>query len=185
MDKRIRFSWKEKQVVARSVISGRWSIKSAANKYGCHIKTVQRWVGLYKYNGSSGLKDRQAGSYTGEFRREVISYLLKNHLSLMETAAFFGISNDSTVARWLDWYESGGNAGLLQKNSNRKKAVMVKKSKKDNRTSTKSVDEQLAALQSENEYLRAENAFLKKLDALIQEERAAKKQSRRQKPSKN
>jgi transposase len=57
--------------------------------------------------------------------------------------------------------------------------------KKKDKSTMDSGAEQLAALQKEVEYLRAENAFLKKLDALIQQEKAAKAQGRRQKPSRN
>jgi transposase len=59
------------------------------------------------------------------------------------------------------------------------------KSTKKGASGTNSSAEQLAALQKEVEYLRAENAFLKKLEALIQQQEAAKAQSKQQKPSRN
>ena len=60
-----------------------------------------------------------------------------------------------------------------------------KKSTKKDASNTDLSAEKLAALQKEVEYLRAENAFLKKLDALIQQEKVAQAQSKRQKPSRN
>jgi len=58
-------------------------------------------------------------------------------------------------------------------------APKSKKKEKIDRSDTNAA--KIAALQKEVEYLRAENAFLKKLDALIQQEEAEK----RQKPSRN
>jgi transposase len=101
--------------------------------------------------------------------------MLKNQLSLIETAALFGIPTDSTVRCWVKKYEQQGNTGLLQDRGGRKRSIMGKKPKKVKKTSTDSIEERLAALESENEYLRAENAFLKKMGALIQEQKAAQK----------
>lgn len=184
MDKRIKFSFKQKLIAARSVIAGQDSARSAARKINGNEKTVRRWVNCYKQYGKKGLRVRN-GSYDGSFKVEVIRYMLKNHLSLIQTAAVFGVPQDDTVGRWLKVYERLGTAGLRKETRGRKPLIMGKKPKKSNHLSAKTTEEQLAALQSENEYLRAENAFLKKLKALIQEEKAAKKQSRQQKPSGN
>jgi len=184
MDKRIKYSFKQKLSAVRAVVSGQASCRSAAGKIGGDEKTVRRWVGLYQQYGSAGLKLRPGG-YAGEFKVKVIRYMLKKHLSLIQTAVIFGIPNDHTVWRWLNTYECHGAAGLLKETRGRKKSIMAKKPKKSNTIALGSIDEKLAALQAENEYLRAENAFLKKLDALVQEEKAAKAQNKQQKPSKN
>jgi transposase len=184
MDKRVKYSQQEKLSVIHSILAGRESIISAARKIGGHKKSIQRWLGLYRHYGAAGLKTRH-GSYTAKFKTQVVKHMLNNHLSLLETAAYFGIPNEQAVGRWLKWYEAEGKAGLHREHRGRKKSLMGRKPKKKGNIPAKSIDEQLAALQSENEYLRAENAFLKKLDALILEEKTAKKQSRQQKPSKN
>lgn len=186
MDKRIKFSIRQKVSAARSVITGRESILSVSWKLGAGPTTVRRWVRHYQADGISGLKLRQ-GSYQGTFKLRVVRYMLNNHLSLLETATFFGIPQDDTVLRWLNMYESYGAAYLLNERRGRKKSLMAKKPKKSNKkiAASESIDDRLAALQAENEYLRTENAFLKKLDALIQEENAAKLQSKRQKSSGN
>jgi len=64
--------------------------------------------------------------------------------------------------------------------------MTTKKINKQKKASTaEQASEQLASLQKELEYLRAENAFLKKLDALIQQEKASQAQSKRPKSSRN
>lgn len=184
MDKRVKFSLKQKLNAVRSILAGHDSTRSAAKKIGGDDKTVRRWVNCYKHHGTNGLKQRQ-GSYDGLFKIRVIRYMLKNRLSLIKAAAIFGIPQDDTVGRWLKIYERLGTSGLLVDGRGRKNSIMARKPKSGTSVSAKTAEEQLAALQAENEYLKAENAFLKKLDALIQEEKAAKKQSRQQKPSKN
>jgi transposase len=184
MDKRIKFSFKQKLQVVRSVIAGQDSIRSAARKIRADPKTVRRWLNCYKQHGQNGLKLRH-GSYDGTFKVRVIRHMLKNQLSLIQTAAIFGIPQEDAISRWLKIYESMGTAGLLVGTQSQKKLLMGRKPKKNKNLSSKTAEEQLAALQAENEYLKAENAFLKKLDALIQQEKAAKAQSKRQKPSTN
>ena len=185
MDKRVKYSFKQKLSIVRSVISGQDSLKSAARKIGGNDKTVQRWVNIYKQYGKRGLELRH-GSYDGSFKVRVIKHMLKNGLSLMQTTAIFGIPHDYTVGRWLKKYERLGTAGLLREARGRKKSLMAKKTKKKQKDTTADPSaEKVAALQKEVEYLRAENAFLKKLDALIQQEKAAKAQGMRPKPSRN
>jgi transposase len=168
-----------------SITSGRESGLSAAKKIGSKESTVYRWLRLYRQHGSVGLRIRN-GSYDGRFKLRVVRYMLKNRLSLVRTAALFAIPQDSAIDRWLKMYQQSGAAGLLRETRGRKKLLMIKKTKKKKNTSTEdAAAEKVAALQKEVEYLRAENAFLKKLDALIQQEKATKAQGRRQKPSRN
>lgn len=186
MDKRIKFSLRQKLSAVRSIIAGRESCLSAARKIGSKENTIQRWLRLYKQHGVNGLKVRN-GSYDGDFKVRVVRHMLKNKLSSIQTAVFFAIPQDHVVGRWLKLYECFGAAGLLKENSGSKKSQMGKKikKKKNGFSAVKPADARTAALEKEVEYLRAENAFLKKLDALIQQENAAKAQSKQQKPSGN
>jgi len=186
MDKRVKFSLKEKILTVRAITTQRESCKSAARKLGCSKSTVKGWLWRYQQHGVDGLKLRN-GSYSGVFKVEVIRYMLKNSLSLARTAAYFGIPSLSVIYDWWKIYESKGAPGLLPETRSRKKSLMPKKKKttKEKASNSDQSAEKLAALQKEVEYLRAENAFLKKLDALIQQEKAAKIPSKRQKPSGN
>ena len=184
MDKRIKYSIKQKEVVVRSILAGQTSCTGAARELGCRRSAVQRWLEQYKQYGVRGFKFRN-GSYTGEFKLRVVRYFLKKGLSLNQTACLFEIPNESAIARWLKTYESWGAVGLLEQTRGRKKTPMTKKPRKKAVTSSDPAAEKLAALQKEVEYLRAENAFLKKLEALVQQEKAAKAQARQQKPSRN
>jgi transposase len=114
-----------------------------------------------------------------------VRYFLEKGLSLSQTASLFEIPSESAISRWLKTYERWGAAGLLKETRGRKKSTMTKKPRKSSIVSSDPAAEKLAELQQEVEYLRAENAFLKKLEALVQQEKAGKAQARRQKPSRN
>lgn len=184
MDKRVKYSLKQKLSTVLSVISGRESCGSAARKIGSKLTTVRRWVRHYRQHGKRGLFLRQ-GTYNGQFKVRVIKHMLKKGLSLMQTAALFGIPQDHTVGKWLQKYKNHGTEGLLKETRGRARTTMAKKTKKTSKQLDNPTEKKLAALQQEVEYLRAENAFLKKLDALIQEEKATLNQVKRPKPSKN
>lgn len=184
MDKRIKYSIKEKEAVVRSILAGRASCTSAAREMGCRKSAVQRWLEQYKQYGVKGFKFRN-GSYDGVFKLRVVRHYLKKRLSLNQTASLFEIPNESAIMRWLKTYERCGAAGLLKETRGRKKSTMIKKPRKKANASSDPAADKLAELQKEVDYLRAENAFLKKLEALVQQEKAAKAQSRRQKPSRN
>ena len=184
MDQRIKFSFEEKLWAVRSISEGQESCISAARKLGCNEYSVHRWYRLYEAHGEKGLTLRN-GSYDGRFKLQVIDHLLKNGLSLVRTSVLFGIPQDSAVGRWLKIYQQQGEAGLLKETRGRKESGMAKKSPKKVTNSADPAAKKLLALQREVAYLRAENAFLKKLDALIQQEKAAKIHSRQSKLSRN
>lgn len=185
MDKRVKFTFKEKLWAVRTASSGRWSCLDVARELGCNRSTVRSWLSRYKLHGSKGLKIRN-GSYDGRFKIRVIRHMLRNGLSLSQTATLFGIPERSAVSRWLRTYEQLGAAGLLAETRGRIKRQMAPKDKRKEKIDLSDPNaDKLLALQKEVEYLRAENAFLKKLEALIQQDKAAKAQSRRSKPSGN
>ncbi len=184
MDKRIKYSFEQKLSAVRSVIWGRESLTSAARKIGGNDRSIQRRANVDQQHGKNGLV-RRNGSYDGEFKVRVIKYMLKNQLSLLQATALFGLTHDNSIGRWLKIYERLGALAFLTENRGRKRSIMAKKTRKTKKVASNPVDERLTALQEENDYLRAEIAFLKKLDALIQQEKAAQTQARQQKPSRN
>ena len=184
MDKRVKYSIKQKGLAVRSILSGRLSIKGAARELGCHKSAVQRWLAQYKQNGIKGLKFRN-GYYDDRFKLQVVRYHIKKGLSLKETANHFKIPNEAILSRWIRSYERLGVEGLANKGRGRKKSIMTKKPGKKVDTAADPAAQKLVEMQRELAYLRAENAFLKKLSALVQQEEAAKAQARRPKSSGN
>ena len=184
MDKRNKYSIRQKELAVRSILAGHKSITGAAQELGCMRSAVKRWMAQYREHGVKGFGIRH-GSYEGAFKLMVVRHYLKKELSLNQTACYFNVPNESVILGWLKIYKLYGAGGLLKENRGRKRSPMAKKPRKKEQVSSDPAAEKLSALQRENEYLRAENAFLKKLEALVQQEKAAKAQARQQKPSRN
>jgi transposase len=184
MDKRVKYSIKQKEKVVRSILSGQRSITGASNELGCMRSAIKRWIEQYNRHGVTGFKLNN-GNYDSWFKLQVVHYYLKKGVSLNQTASYFKIPNEGIISQWVRIYKQSGALWLSPRPRGRKRTSMAQKSKKKINPPTDPITEKLAALQKENDYLRAENAFLKKLEALVQEEEAAKAQARRQKPSGN
>lgn len=184
MDKRVKYSIKQKQLAVRAVLGGRETCRSAARSLGCHKSAVQRWLKQYKQHGTKGFKIRN-GSYDGAFKVRVVQHIRRNGVSLPQAASHFNIPNESTIHSWLKIYEQRGATGLLKGRRGGKASTMTKKPGKKAPIPTDPATEKLAEMQKELDYLRAENAFLKKLRALVQQKEAAKAQARRPKSSGN
>ena len=184
MDKRVKYSIKQKRATVRSILSGERSIKGAARALGCHKSAVQRWVEQYKQYGIEGFNFRN-GHYDSRFKLEVVRYYLQKGLSLNQTAGYFKIPNEGIISQWVKIYERSGAIGLSSKPRGRKRSIMARKPAKKETLSKDPATQKLAEMQKELDYLRAENAFLKKLNALVQQEEAARAQARRPKSSGN
>ena len=184
MDKRVKYSIKQKASVVKSILSGRQTIGGAARALGCHKSGIQKWLEQYKQHGCQGFKFRN-GVYVGRFKVKVVQYYLKKGLSLKQTASYFKIPGQGIIGNWIKIYERLGAEGLLEETRGRKRSIMARKPKKKEMISNDPAAQKLAEMQEELEYLRAENAFLKKLRALVQQEKAAKAQARRPKSSGN
>jgi transposase len=184
MDKRIKYSISQKAAIVRSIEAGKLSHRGAARKVGCDNKTIRRWLQQYKQHGIKGLKFRNGG-YDGKFKVAVVHYYFKKGLSLNQTASYFKIPNEGIICQWVKIYKRLGASGLSGETRGRKRSSMAKKPPKEQIPPNASADQKLAEMQKELDYLRAENAFLKKLEALVQQEEAAKAQAKRPKSSGN
>ncbi len=184
MDKRVKYSVKQKEAIVRSILSGRASITSSAKDLGCMRSAIRRWIEQYTRYGVNGFKLRN-GRYDGTFKLQVVRYYLEKGVSLNQTASYFKIPNEGIISTWIRAYERLGAEGLSNKPRGRKKLPMTKKIKKKDTLPIDPASQKLAEMQKELDYLRAENAFLKKLRALVQQEEAAKAQARRSKSSGN
>lgn len=175
----MKYSYEDRLRSVQYVLKDHMSAQSAARLLGCHQKDVQQWVARYERYGEEGLRMKH-GSYNGDFKLSVITYMRENHLSLFETAVKFGIPRDWTVNQWNRIYETEGAAGLYRDNRGKMKKSTKPKPPVVGKSLKSSDDELLAEL----EYLRAENAYLKKLGVLV-EERIARERGKDAKPSKD
>ena len=148
-----------------------YSIGAAAKKIKVSRQLAARWMRMYEFHGYEGLV-MKSGTYTGKFKLDVIQYMHKNHLSVREASAKFGIPSHATVLKWERIYYEEGAKGLMEDRRGRTKG-----NKPEVKKLSKETEEDLIA---EIQRLRAENAYLKKYNALVQKKKNSEA-SRKQK----
>src|SRR5574344_416381 len=163
-----KYSEEYKLRVVKAYISGEGGTEIVAKKYKVARTCLQQWVAQYKLTGSFTKPTRQ---FSGNFKLKVLNYQQEHHLSDLQTALIFGITNQGTICAWRKKYITGGTEALFQKQGRRSK--MPKKSLIPNKPREEwTKDEELA-------YLRMENDFLKKYLALVQEDDKKKQQQKK------
>ena len=165
-----KYSEEYKLRVVKAYISGEGGTERVAKKYKVARTCLQQWVAQYELTGSFTKPTRH---FSGEFKLKVLNYQQEHHLSDLQTALIFGITNHVTIYAWRKKYITGGTEALFQKQGRRSK--MPKKSLIPNKPREEwTKDEELA-------YLRMENEYLKKLTALIQEDKQREKDTKNKK----
>lgn len=155
-----------KLTIVQEYLAGASGYKALAAKYDLDYGTVRNWVARYRLHGEAGLR-KKFSHYSAEFKLSVLQRMWQEELSYHQVIALFDLRGGTVVvSTWERQYHEGGLDALKPKPRGRPKTMkrpVAPKSplpvSKDART--------LAALQKENELLRAEVAYLKKLDALV------------------
>lgn len=138
-------------------------LKRTANHFNIPSDyTISKWVRQYKAHGIEGLFKNRV-KYSGRFKQNVVEYMHKNHLSLLETCMIYNLGNHGIVGKWERIYYEEGPLALYEERRGRRKNMNSKPKKKK---LDKDIEEDLIA---ENQRLRMENEYLKKLNALVQE----------------
>jgi transposase len=164
-----KYSYEQRLKAVLDVKEKHMSCEAVGKQLGCGRTHVLRWVKRYEQFGIEGLTLKH-GTYTGEFKIHVVEYIHENHLSVFETAALFGIPNDTTVGKWERIYYKEGPEALFRDNRGRKKSMLSDKIKNEKSNNKTELNKETAEdLISEVQRLRMENAYLKKLNALVQE----------------
>ncbi|MBQ7160038.1 MAG: transposase [Treponema sp.] len=165
-----KYSNEIKQKIVNAYLSNEGGTRFLAKKYNVARTCIRQWVAQYKGMGKFTEPTRH---FSGEFKLKVLNYQQEHHLSDLQTALIFGITNHGTICAWRKKYITGGKEALFQKQGRRSK--MPKKSLIPNKPREEwTKDEELA-------YLRMENEYLKKLTALIQEDKQREKDSKNKK----
>lgn len=149
--------------------SGGFNVISA--KYEVAHSQLRRWVNLFKAGGAEQLV-RVHRTYDGNFKIHVVEYMHKNSLSLAQAAAYFGIQNPLTVAKWERIYYEEGKEALLEERRGRSTKLSAEKKGRPPKKDVNEDEDLLAEVQR----LRMENEVLKKLIALTQKQEEAERQ---------
>ena len=159
-----KYSIEVKQELIELIEKKNHSIIGAARELGVSSSVAKRWVQMFRNNGYEGLSKKK-GTYSGKYKVGVVEYMHKNHFSISEASARFGIPSASTLLKWERIYYEEGVEGLMNEKRGRPRKDTNKKTTLPKMN--KSVEEDLI---SQVQWLKAENAYLKKYNALVQEE---------------
>ncbi len=161
--KYIKHDHEERVMAIKKVLEEGWSIRSAARLINANHRQVGFWLSTYEKYGSLR-PARKHGSYSADFKRKVVSDIVRNSLTLQEAALKYGLPCASAVRSWKERYRMYGDAAYIDKPPSAQKTKMSENKKGRNKTGKTA---ELDSLRKEVEYLRAENAYLKKLQALV------------------
>ena len=149
--------------VVKYCLEGNHSRPEAEKYFSIPKKSgIKIWIRKYQEHGIEGLVKKQKSSYSGEYKKYVVEYMQRNHLSATEAAVHFNLGSGSVVSNWERIYYEKGPQGLYSKQRGRAKNMKLKLERKLD----KKIEEDLV---TENQRLRMENEYLKKLNALVQE----------------
>lgn len=93
-----KYSEETRKKVIEERLKGK-GYNNLSKEFGISQKVIISWIFRYESGGTAQLL-RTNKFYTPEFKKEVIEYRWKNGLSLMRTAAHFGIPNHGVVYQW-------------------------------------------------------------------------------------
>lgn len=168
-----KYSDEFKLHLVQEYLNGRsGGLDTIAAKYEVSRSPLRRWVNLFKTGGEQQLiKVRR--TYDGNFKLHVVEYVHQHSLSMNQAAAYFGIQNPSTVAKWERIYYEEGQEALFEERRGRSKKLSTTKKSHPPKKDVNEDEDLLAEVQR----LRMENEVLKKLIALTQKQEEAERQT--------
>ena len=173
-----KYTFEFKKKVVFEYLYGKIGSTTLAKKYNIKSQNqVRQWIHNYQEFGDEGLKrSRKKETYSFEFKLHMVESYLSNEVSYEELALANGITNYTTISRWVETFRVAGPDGLRPRKKGRKK-TLDKPTKNNNfqLLEEKSIDtsaEHVKELEDELLKLRIENAFLKELRSLRLEDEA-------------
>ena len=173
-----KYTFEFKKKVVFEYLYGKIGSTTLAKKYNIKSQNqVRQWIHNYQEFGDEGLKrSRKKETYSFEFKLHMVESYLSNEVSYEELALANGITNYTTISRWVETFRVAGPDGLRPRKKGRKK-TLDKPAKNNNfqLLEEKSIDtsaEHVKELEDELLKLRIENAFLKELRRLRLEDEA-------------
>ena len=93
----------KKQIVLEHKIK-HYGARVLQRKYGIPRSLIRQWIAQYELNGKFTEPTRH---FSGEFKLKVLNYQQEHHLSALQTALIFGITNQGTICAWRKKYITG------------------------------------------------------------------------------
>lgn len=168
-----KYSLELKKMIIDEYLSGEYSQKNLAKKYGMHVSSIQDWLDVYESQGLEGLKVKKNHThYSSELKIAAMDYYDSHDLSLAKIGVRFGIPG-TVITSWYMIYKEKGKAGLLPRVKGRPVKKIMDNNIENNekrryrKKSTSKADKlKIHRLEQELKYMKMENDILKKLNAL-------------------
>ena len=157
--------------VVESFLAGEGGSKLLARRWSVPEEKIRTWVNHYRHHGTAGLEPKR-GSYTAQFKLQVLLHQDREKLSSRQVAAIYDIRNPNQVVVWRRTLDEDG---IVAFESRRRASSMKPEEPSPEQPDPEDPDSD-RALRDEVERLRAEVAYLKKLQALVWERQAAQKE---------
>ncbi len=154
-----KYSLEFKLTVVKFYLSGQGGFKRTARKFDIDYSIIRKWVSFYKQHGIKGLEPRSKRIvYSETFKKNVVKYINKHHLSCREASVIFNVPAINMVA---DWYKIYSNdikkASRPSQNQNKKTLIPFQMKSTAQNSKETEIDIATALLLS-----KAEIAYLKK-----------------------
>lgn len=94
-------------------LDGKHSMNSAATELNLGYSQLREWVQHYQKHGTDGLYIHN-GTYTGDFKFQVLQVMETQHLSAYEVAIEFNIPHARTVSKWVNLFKEEGIDALYR-----------------------------------------------------------------------
>jgi transposase len=172
-----KYSEEFKLRAVKRCLSGAIGPGSLAMELEVSSGQLKRWIAAFRIHGKAGLT-KKFSHYGADFRLKVLQHMWRHSLSFNETAAVFNIRSPGSIGVWERCYHDGGIDALRPRKRGRSPnmtAVPPSKKQPTSIDAERSRDDLLAEVNQ----LRMENAFLKKLQALVQSQKAATTRKKR------
>lgn len=149
-------------------LDGKHSTNSAAKELNLSYSQLREWVQHYQKLGTDGLYIRN-GTYTGDFKFQVVQSMEAQHLSAYEVAIEFNIPHARTVSKWMKLFKEEGIDALYRDNrGNPKKKELQNQSTNYDKIEYSREDtllNRITQLEMENDFLKKKIEWSEKLGA--------------------
>lgn len=166
-----KYSLELKEKIVREYIEEGTSLKYLSETYLICKSDIQKWVAAYHEHGIEGLCTTH-GTYSGQFKIDVVEYMHNTFSSARQTAAHFNIPSHVSVCKWERIYLNEGKEALFYERRGLANEMTGTRKGKTPKLPKPTEQEDLLA---EVKRLRMENEYLKKLNALVQEREKSKR----------
>ncbi len=158
-----------KEAIIRELTEEGTKVADVCSRYDLNKETVNQLRSVFKTHGYEGLLEKRKGTYTRDFKFEVVHYVKCSHDSMRNVSIKYNLPK-ATVRKWVIEYDRDGADSFAEERRGKKLPDSKPRGRKPKKSEPETTENaELQQLKKRNKYLEMENEYLKKLNALVQE----------------